>query len=717
MAYRYALLAALVAVLLPASHAQISLTTAGTANVQDFEAFTAAGFAPTPTAGQLNSNAFLVRGAALADGGNATVFGGTYTAAQNGEFARGRTATPSGLAGVNSFSVAPGNLGSFGIQPNNNGVFDPGAFYVRYQNDTGAAVTSLRVAYDLFVRNDQPHSNRLDFAYRTETDCSGASPTAGTYTTVAALDFVTIEAGTSGASFERSQRSARLGGVALPAGGCLTLRFSTNQLSGAGNNDEIGVDNVSLAPNPAAVAAQTVTQTLGDGRAYRMLAPPVQGVSVADLAAVNLVQGVPAGGGNAQQQYPAAPPNLYTSYTGAGYGAAPTTGFVTAPGRGFFWEFYDAAIPPDPAGPFGGGTSQSYLIPERALTATGVPVTTTATVSFATNPDNFYMIGNPFAQAVSAGAIAVQNNAGPTRGIQGDGFQAYDGTTGSYQFISRTTGIGPTTAAVWQGFFAEVAAGVTAPTFTFDAPTAAAATFYGRTAATLALALRGTTASGAETLDEAALIRFSDAAADGWDVLDASKLFPFGATVALVAPAVSRDGAPHRVAVDARPMRDATVPLHLFATEAGTYTLTAAGLPDGWTASLRDLATGSIASLADGYTFTSDATGWTNRFDLVLGRGTTAGETAPAALALGAPRPNPASQRTTLALRVDAAQRVTATVVDALGRTVGTVFDADLAAGADVEIAVDARALAPGVYVVRVAGETFAEARRLTVVR
>ncbi len=91
--------------------------------------------------------------------------------------------------------------------------------------------------------------------------------------------------------------------------------------------------------------------------------------------------------------------------------------------------------------------------------------------------------------------------------------------------------------------------------------------------------------------------------------------------------------------------------------------------------------------------------------------------TATLAFALSAPTPNPATG--TARLRLDAAQagRVTATVVDALGRTVATVYDAEVAAGVTVEIAVDAARLAPGTYAVRVVGAGGQASQRLVVVR
>lgn len=90
-------------------------------------------------------------------------------------------------------------------------------------------------------------------------------------------------------------------------------------------------------------------------------------------------------------------------------------------------------------------------------------------------------------------------------------------------------------------------------------------------------------------------------------------------------------------------------------------------------------------------------------------------EGTPVGVTLSAPSPNPTAGRFTLALTVDEAQSVRAVVYDALGRQVAVAFEGEVAEA--VRIAVDTSRLAPGVYVVRVEGATFAEVRRLTVVR
>ncbi len=97
-----------------------------------------------------------------------------------------------------------------------------------------------------------------------------------------------------------------------------------------------------------------------------------------------------------------------------------------------------------------------------------------------------------------------------------------------------------------------------------------------------------------------------------------------------------------------------------------------------------------------------------------------ASEAAPdtrAGYALSFPSPNPAALASSLTLAVDAPQQVAAEVFDGLGRLVQTAFRGPGAPGTDVRIDLDAAALPSGVYVVRVAGETFVASRRLVVTR
>ena len=62
-------------------------------------------------------------------------------------------------------------------------------------------------------------------------------------------------------------------------------------------------------------------------------------------------------------------------------------------------------------------------------------------------------------------------------------------------------------------------------------------------------------------------------------------------------------------------------------------------------------------------------------------------------------------------------ETVRVAVYDVLGRQVALAHDGTIQAGTRLEVELTGSQLAPGSYVVRVEGETFAETRRLTVSR
>ncbi|HEX8297703.1 MAG TPA: T9SS type A sorting domain-containing protein, partial [Rubricoccaceae bacterium] len=360
----------------------------------------------------------------------------------------------------------------------------------------------------------------------------------------------------------------------------------------------------------------------------------------------------------------------------------------------------------------------------RQLTGTGTAITTDHSVVFTTaTSDRFYLIGNPFARPLTVSAITVAG------GIQGGVFQAWQPTgrtSGTYVTLFQSPlGAQQSAAAVWQGFFAETVSAA-APTFQFDYDAAVPTTppFIGRPtlAAGVALSLSGLTAAGDSTLDLSALVRFVDGATLGWDAFDASKLIPPTPTYALIAPTLDRDGAAYRVTINALPAdaTEALIPLSLTTSHAGIYTLDADldGLPEGWTAELRDTVTGTVSDLTIGYTFTAEATDWTDRFVLALRAGAATGTEGAAVTdySLAAPSPNPTAGAAVVSYDVPEASTVRVAVYDLLGRQVAVLAQGEVAAGRHTA-RLEAGALAPGVYVVRMDAGTFSAVRRVTVVR
>lgn len=78
--------------------------------------------------------------------------------------------------------------------------------------------------------------------------------------------------------------------------------------------------------------------------------------------------------------------------------------------------------------------------------------------------------------------------------------------------------------------------------------------------------------------------------------------------------------------------------------------------------------------------------------------------------------PNPLRSGATVVLDLPQPQAVSMEVYNLLGQRVGIAHEGVVGAGTS-EMPLDTSSLAPGVYVVRVKGEGFSEAQRITVVR
>ncbi|URW75668.1 hypothetical protein M9980_00045 [Sphingomonas donggukensis] len=193
---------------------------------EDFSSFTAAGFSPTPTAGQLNSNVWRITG--LSDQ-PAPAYGFTGTTS---DFANGGLTGNATGGGVYSPTTAP----AFYVQPTGTD-FLPGSFIeARVQNTSGATATAFDVAFDWAYRNNETRGEVLNFSYSTD----------GTNFTTVAPASITIADAADTNGFTLAPRSASLTGLALADQGYLYLRWTYTTSTGSGSRDEIGIDNVSI---------------------------------------------------------------------------------------------------------------------------------------------------------------------------------------------------------------------------------------------------------------------------------------------------------------------------------------------------------------------------------------------------------------------------------------------------------------------------------------
>ncbi len=194
---------------------------------ETFDGFTAAGFAPTPGAGQLNSNIWRVTG--MSDAAN-PAYG--FTGAGGSDFGRGLIANNETGGGVYSPTASPALV----VQPTGSD-FAPGSFIeARVQNVSGAAATAFDVAFDWAYRNNETRGEVLSFAWSTD----GIS-----FTTVSAAG-ITIPDAADTNGFVLAPRTASLTGLSVADQGYLYLRWTYVSTSGGGSRDEIGIDNVTV---------------------------------------------------------------------------------------------------------------------------------------------------------------------------------------------------------------------------------------------------------------------------------------------------------------------------------------------------------------------------------------------------------------------------------------------------------------------------------------
>ncbi|MCH7977073.1 MAG: T9SS type A sorting domain-containing protein, partial [Bacteroidetes bacterium] len=79
--------------------------------------------------------------------------------------------------------------------------------------------------------------------------------------------------------------------------------------------------------------------------------------------------------------------------------------------------------------------------------------------------------------------------------------------------------------------------------------------------------------------------------------------------------------------------------------------------------------------------------------------------------------PNPFNPQSQFNLAVARDQRVTAELYNVLGQRVATLFNGTIEANSTQIVRIDGGALASGAYIVRIAGETFTDALRVTLTK
>ncbi|MDX1652480.1 MAG: T9SS type A sorting domain-containing protein [Brumimicrobium sp.] len=209
------------------SYGQQAVNSLGVPLTIDFTGFDGSGFAPSPAAGQLNSNNWEIIG--LSDG--PLNFGGTGT---TGDFARGTSVGGVLSGGIYSFDNSTG--ASLGFQGTGTD-FTPGAITLAIQNNTGDVIEDLDISYEVWVFNDQGRSNSVNFAHSADNMTFTAEPS---------LDFATTEIADASPAWQSNTRTITLTNLNLAVGAVYYLSWASDDVSGAGARDEIALDNISI---------------------------------------------------------------------------------------------------------------------------------------------------------------------------------------------------------------------------------------------------------------------------------------------------------------------------------------------------------------------------------------------------------------------------------------------------------------------------------------
>ena len=231
---------ALFALLPRPAQAQLSVAATNTPYTITFDAtmagvnndvFAGTGFDAVPATGQLNSNAWASTGMSYGP----SVFGGTNT---TDDFARGAATGTVTTGGFYAFTGVGSS--SLGIKPGSND-WTPGTLTLRVQNTTGANLTSLDVAYELWNNNSQGRSNSFNFSWSTD-DAS--------YIPVPTLNF-TSPATADANGYVVSNKSTTITGLSVANNGYIYLRWSGDDVDGIGSRDEFALDDINVTGHGA----------------------------------------------------------------------------------------------------------------------------------------------------------------------------------------------------------------------------------------------------------------------------------------------------------------------------------------------------------------------------------------------------------------------------------------------------------------------------------
>jgi predicted extracellular nuclease len=237
-----------------------------------FTGFTAAGFQPTPAAGQLDSDFWRIQG--FSDNSGLLNYGGTATT--TGDYARGvitGSADPT-TAGVYAVSTGITGLDTAFVIQSTGAEFGTtaGTITLRVQYTGATAITGFSLDYDGVVRNNADRSVAVNLSWAVQ---SADTQPATFSSTVAALSWVTptTNVGGTAAPWTQVALDSQSFTSTINPNDYVFIRWTIGDNAanpGTGSRDEVGFDNITLtagSPVPTGsigIAPGTLAQPEGN---------------------------------------------------------------------------------------------------------------------------------------------------------------------------------------------------------------------------------------------------------------------------------------------------------------------------------------------------------------------------------------------------------------------------------------------------------------------
>lgn len=220
--------------------------------------FIGIGLNSIPIAGELDSDAWMIKGCSEGD----TQFASSYF---SGDFARGQSNGNVTTGGIYAFSTSESNI-ALGWQSTTSDM-SPGSIVLKITNQSGFTIERIAISYQTWILNDQNRSQQLEFSYSIDNNTFFPLPLS-----VLQSDLIAANSPT----WSDSLFTFNLDLPEIANEQDFYLQWKITDLSGSGSRDEWAIDNITfqITNNTClyeAFAITSTTQSLYSNEGFTLL--------------------------------------------------------------------------------------------------------------------------------------------------------------------------------------------------------------------------------------------------------------------------------------------------------------------------------------------------------------------------------------------------------------------------------------------------------------